>query len=76
MVARGRSITLYLMDGIPSGRIKCTITNWTGIVYKIPRTELEKCKGRKELTQSGVYLLFGSSNKTGESVVYVGQADV
>lgn len=76
MVARGRSIILYLMDGIPSGRIKCTITNWTGIVYKIPRTELEKCKGRKDLVQSGVYFLFGTSDETGENVVYIGQADV
>lgn len=76
MVARGRCITLYLMDGIPSGRIKCTITNWTGVVYKIPRTELDKCKERKDLAQSGVYLLFGTSDDTGGSVVYVGQADV
>lgn len=62
------------MDGEASGRIKCTLANWTGIAYKIPRTELEKCKDRNDLKQSGVYFLFGTSDQTGESVVYIGQA--
>ena len=73
---RGKSINLFLMDGDPSGRIKCTLANWTGVAYKIPRTELEKCKGRDDLSQSGVYFLFGTSDQTGESVVYIGQAGV
>jgi hypothetical protein len=76
MANRGKSINLFLMDGNPSGRIKCTLANWTGIAYKIPRTELEKCKGRDDLSQSGVYFLFGISDQTGESVVYIGQAGV
>lgn len=74
MAARGKSINLFLMDGTPNGRIKCTLSNWTGISYKIPRTELEKCKGRDDLCQSGVYFLFGTSEKTGDNVVYIGQA--
>jgi hypothetical protein len=64
------------MDGDSSGRVKCTLANWTGVAYKIPRTELEKCKGRGDLSQSGVYFLFGTSDQTGESVVYIGQAGV
>lgn len=24
------------MDGTPDGKIKCTIGNWIGVVYKIP----------------------------------------
>jgi len=76
MATRGKSINLFLMDGDPSGRIKCTLANWTGVAYKIPRTELEKCKGRDGLSQSGVYFLFGTSDQTGESIVYIGQAGV
>ena len=76
MSVRGKSITLFLMDGTPNGRFKCTLPNWTGVVYKIPRTELDKCKGRDDLSQSGVYFLFGISDQTGEAVVYVGQAGV
>lgn len=71
---RGKSINLFLMDSTASGRIKCTLANWTGVAYKIPRTELDKCKERDDLKQSGVYFLFGSSDQTGENVVYIGQA--
>jgi len=74
MATRGKSINLFLMDGDPSGRIKCTLANWTGVAYKIPRTELENCKDRDDLSQSGVYFLFGTSDETAESVVYIGQA--
>ena len=76
MTIRGKSINLFLMDGIPTGRIKCTLANRTGVAYKIPRTELDKCKGRDDLSQSGVYFLFGVSDQTAEGVVYIGQAGV
>ncbi|NPC91859.1 GIY-YIG nuclease family protein [Bacillus sp. WMMC1349] len=62
------------MDGKPNGRIKCTLANWTGVAYKIPRTELDKCKGRDDLSQSGVYFLFGTSDQTDDNVVYIGQS--
>lgn len=62
------------MDGDANGRIKCTLANWTGIAYKIPRTELDKCKDRDDLKQSGVYFLFGMSDQTEKGVVYIGQA--
>ena len=32
------------MDGIPNGRIKCTLANWMGVAYKIPRFKLVDCK--------------------------------
>ncbi|WML49153.1 GIY-YIG nuclease family protein [Neobacillus sp. PS3-34] len=76
MPIRSKSINLYLMDGTPNGRIKCTLANWTGVAYKIPRTDLDKCKGRNDLSQSGVYFLFGTSDETGGNVVYIGQAGV
>lgn len=71
---RGKNINMFLMDGTPTGRIKCTIANWTGVAYKIPRTELERCKNRDDLKQSGVYFLFGESTATGKPVAYIGQA--
>ncbi|GHU10092.1 methionine sulfoxide reductase [Betaproteobacteria bacterium] len=76
MAVRGKSINLFLMDGTASGRIKCTLANWTGVAYKIPRTELEKCKERDDLKQSGVYFLFGRSEQTGDEIVYIGQAGI
>lgn len=74
MATRGKSINLFLMDGEPSGRIKCTLANWTGVAYKIPRTALDPCKERDDLKQSGIYFLFGTSDQTGNNVVYIGQA--
>lgn len=66
--------TEKIIVAYPSGRMKCTLANWTGVAYKIPRTELDKCKEREDLKQSGVYFLFGTSDQTDENVVYVGQA--
>lgn len=76
MAKRGRTISLYLLNGSVTGTIKYTLPNWTGVVYKIPRTELEACKTREDLKQSGVYFLFGKSDEDGKNVVYVGQAGV
>ncbi len=70
---RGKTLKLFLMDGEPNGRIKCSFTNWTGVAYKIPRTSLEKCKNLVALKQSGVYFLFGT-DKDDNAVVYIGQA--
>lgn len=74
MKKRGKSINLFLIDGEVTGRVKCTLANWTGVAYKIPRTELEESTGRSELLQSGVYFLFGISDDTEKDVVYIGQA--
>lgn len=73
MVKRGKNIQLFLMDGDAGGRIKCTMANWTGVAYKIPRTRLIDCKDRADLKQSGVYFMFGTSGDD-EHSIYVGQA--
>lgn len=76
MSSRGKNINLFLMDGEVNGRIKCTIPNWTGLAFKIPRTSLDLCKYRPELKQTGIYMLFGNNDEIGKPVVYVGQAGV
>lgn len=63
------------MDGDVNGRIKCTLANWTGLAFKIPRTSLDVCKDRPELKQTGVYFLFGK-DENDRNVVYIGQASV
>ena len=76
MAAKGKSINLFLMDNKADGRIKCTLANWTGVSYKIPRVDLDKCKDRKDLKQTGVYFLFGTDEITDHTYVYIGQAGV
>ena len=41
-----KSFNLFLIDGEVTGRIKCTMSNWTGLAYKVPRTYLDECKDR------------------------------
>ena len=74
-MSRGKTLKLFLIDGEPSGRIKCSLANWTGIAYKIPRTALDKCKNIDLLKQTGVYFLFGTDNSD-NPVVYIGQAGI
>lgn len=74
-----KSISVYLIDDIPAGKIKCTLSNWTGVAYKIPRNELESYKewpsqSKKHLSQSGVYFLLGKNEKNEKQIIYVGQA--
>lgn len=69
-MARGKSISVYLIDGVANGKIKAQISNWNGIAYKIPRELLSECKDFEAFKQSGVYFLFGYKS------VYVGQAEV
>lgn len=45
-----------------------------GVAYLIPRTEMPRCKDVAILNQTGVYLLFGKDEETGDDQVYVGQA--
>jgi len=72
-IMAGKNMNYYLMDGTPSGRIKCTLANWTGVAYKIPRVKLVDCKNIDYLKQSGVYFLFCKSDSN-KPLVYVGQA--
>ena len=69
----GKNFNLFLIDGEVTGRIKCTLSNWTGLAYKIPRSYLEKSKERQDLKQSGVYFLI-EKNENGDDEVYIGQA--
>lgn len=67
-MAKSTLINLFLIDGTAHGRIKCTINGRTGIIFKIPRKDLNKCKEREDLKHDGVYFLLGASK------IYIGQA--
>lgn len=71
---RGKNINMFLMDGEVTGKIKCTLSNWTGVIYKIPRIQLADLKSRDELKQNGIYFLFGRDEDKQKNVTYIGQA--
>lgn len=72
-MGHSKTLKLFLIDGDVNGRIKCSLANWTGVAYKIPRIDMHKCKTMDILNQSGVYFLFGKDEEEND-VVYVGQA--
>lgn len=64
------------MDYEPTGRIKCSVDGTTCVAFKINRDDLDKCKDRKELKQTGIYFLFGgTTDNSAKEVVYIGQAN-
>ena len=73
-----KSINLFLIDDVPTGKIKCTLQNWTGVAYKIPRSQLERSQEwnshiSNHLKQTGVYFLLGKDEDNGEQIVYIGK---
>lgn len=75
-MSKGITISLYLVDGDPSGIVCAYISNWTGQCIKFPRTLLENVKERKEVNSMGVYFLFGiSEDNPDDKIVYIGEAD-
>ncbi len=74
MTKTSKNINMFLMDGEVTGKIKCTLSNWTGVIYKIPRIQLADLKYRDEMRQSGIYFLFGREDDTQRDVTYIGQA--
>lgn len=72
----GKGLSLFLIDGEPSGRIACELFNWTGKAFKIPRTRLKDSSDRSEMHKAGVYLLLGrDESDPNRHVVYVGEAE-
>ena len=71
---RSKNINMFLMDGEVTGIIKCTLSNWTGVIYKIPRIQLADLKSRDEMKQSGIYFLFGRDEEKKKDITYIGQA--
>lgn len=71
-----KSITLFLIDGIPEGRQTCELLNWTGKALKIPKIMIKESIDRKELLNPGVYLLFGKSiEQPDKDMVYIGESE-
>jgi hypothetical protein len=72
----GRAISLFLIDGVPDGRVACELFNWTGKAFRIPRKLIKESADRQDLRRAGVYLLFGRDDARNEvNTAYVGEAE-
>lgn len=76
LMGRAVTISLFLVEGDPSGIICAYLSNWTGQCIKIPRNLLDKAKNREEINSMGIYFLFGYSEENPDDrIVYIGEAD-
>jgi hypothetical protein len=73
MMAFGRSLELYFIDGRPEGLLTARVFNWTGQVLRVPRTQLREALKRPEAGYTGVYVLIGE--KDGLPLAYVGEGE-
>ncbi len=72
----GRSISIFLVDGTPSGIRTAEIGLSTIKALVVPRASLSASTKRSELQKTGVYILIGmDSDKPGRRRMYIGQAD-
>ena len=73
----GRTVKLFLVDGIPTGLITAEIMNWTGKFTVAPRSRLADLAQRSELKRAGVYFLIGSNPEDpSQEIVYIGESDI
>lgn len=75
MEVHGKAVNIFLMDGKSDGRVKCTLANWTGTVYRIPRESLLLCTERDDLKQRGIFFLLDRTDEAYERVAFIGKAD-
>lgn len=72
----GKTIKLYLVDGMPTGLMTAEIMNWSGKVIVAPRSNLAKLGQREEARRTGAYLLVGPDPEIPlKPRVYIGESD-
>lgn len=67
----GKSIHVFLVDGVPTGLRTAEIDNWTGKLLVCPRSALTRLVKREEVAGTGVYFLIGVDGDR----VYIGESD-
>lgn len=73
--ARPFALRLFVPSGLPEGMRIVEKTNWSGIGYVIPRSQLKEFSEQEAFTRPGVYLLSGPDPEGGNDLVYIGEAD-
>ena len=57
----GRTVKIFLVDGIPTGLITAELMNWTGRFTVAPRSQLADLALREELKRLSTHRLPGSA---------------
>ena len=74
--AFGRTIQLFLVDGMPGGLIIASIHGWTGSVLVASQSTFGRLLARSEADRTGVYILYGPDPQDPLGMrAYIGEAD-
>ncbi len=72
----GKTIRLYLVEGVPSGIITAEIMNWTGKATVCPRSQLAELASRDEVRKTGIYILSGEDvDNPLQEIIYIGESE-
>jgi hypothetical protein len=72
----GRTIQLFLADGVPNGLIIASIHGWTGSVLVATQSTFARLRARPEADRTGIYILFGPDPEDPLSMrAYIGEGD-
>ncbi|MFC5456864.1 GIY-YIG nuclease family protein [Prosthecobacter fluviatilis] len=73
----GKKLTIYMLDGIPTGAMTVEIGNWSGKAIFSPLSKLKKIVERAEFDGPGVYFLKSASESSDfDDSIYIGEAEV
>jgi hypothetical protein len=72
----GKKLTIFMLDGTPSGAKTVEIGNWSGKAIFAPRASLKNILQRSEFESPGVYFLKNESSAPEyNDSVYIGEAE-
>ncbi len=70
-----KALQILVSNGNPNGLKTIELAGWVGKCFIVPRQNLKDLKERSEISQPGLYLLFGVNEENGEELVYIGESE-
>ncbi|MFO0755990.1 MAG: GIY-YIG nuclease family protein [Byssovorax sp.] len=74
-MAYGKSVRIYLADGVPTGVRHAEIVNWTGQAIACPRARFSELQSWSEVSRPGVYFLLSRPTGAAPGAAYIGEAE-
>lgn len=75
MAKFGKTIRIYLADGVATGIRHAELVNWTGQAFVCPRARIGELTSWQESQRPGVYVLFGDDPAGSKPLAYIGEAE-
>ncbi|MCK5461282.1 GIY-YIG nuclease family protein [Candidatus Gracilibacteria bacterium] len=72
---RGKTINIFVPDSNPRGIKICDIKDSIVKAIFIPRNKLDDIAKRTDVSEPGIYFLFGKEDEIGKPRVYIGEAE-